>query len=76
MIKFTIEETKEQEVVNALADCRRVQINKTITEAVIFFKWKYKSHKMNAIYDTVGSFAGISGYRVKQIYNQAPKTNA
>ena len=75
MIRFTLSETPEQEVINALNDIKRAQVNKTICEAVIYFKGKY-SYSTLEIYSLVGSHCGLSGHRVRAIISQAPKTNA
>jgi len=77
MIKFTLSETKEQDVINALIDIERLHVNATITSAVIYFRGRYKKlYKQDYIYSFVGSFCGLSGRRVREIYNQAPKTKA
>jgi hypothetical protein len=76
-IKFTLSETPEQEVINRLIDIERLHVNATITEAVIYFRGKYKNlYKRDYIYSFVGSFCGLSAHRVRQIYGQAPKTKA
>ena len=76
MIRFTLSETPEQEVINALNDIKRAQVNKTICEAVIYFKGK-SNNPMRWVYAHVGELCGLSGNRVRAIYApRGPRVNA